>query len=202
MDLAALSPQEVSKPSQSEDPSRHYVLFRMDQQHYALPLDHVIRAVRMVAFTTVPDVPDSVLGVINMSGQIVPVIDLRRLFGQTGKHPELQDVLLIVQTQSQTAAIVVDEVLDVLEFTSKQVQSPPTAVSQSRFVAGAVQQEDILILVLNDFRLLPNNGERMVDGLTPLESPAMSGGDDFNKDATPDRKDEGKAPRFRTGLTR
>jgi purine-binding chemotaxis protein CheW len=166
MDLAALSPQEVSKPSQSEDRSRHYVLFRMDQQHYALPLDHVIRAVRMVAFTTVPDVPDSVLGVINMSGQIVPVIDLRRLFGQTGKHPELQDVLLIVQTQSQTVAIVVDEVLDVLEFTSKQVQSPPTAVSQSRFVAGAVQHDDILILVLNDFRLLPNNDERMVDGLT------------------------------------
>jgi purine-binding chemotaxis protein CheW len=196
MDLAALSPQEVTKPSQSEDPSRHYVLFTMDQQHYALPLDHVIRAVRVVAFTPVPDVPDSVLGVINMSGQIVPVIDLRRLFGQAGKHPELQDVLLIVQTQSQTVAIVVDEVLDVLQFTSKQVQSPPTAVSQSRFVAGAVQQEDILILVLNDFRLLPNNGVERVDRLTPLKSPAIHGGDDINKDAMPNKKDEGKHGSF------
>jgi purine-binding chemotaxis protein CheW len=202
MDLVALSPQEVTKPSQSEDQSRHYVLFRMDQQHYALPLDHVIRAVRMVAFTPVPDVPNSVLGVINMSGQIVPVIDLRRLFGQAGKHPELQDVLLIAQIQGQTAAIVVDEALNVLEFTSKQVQSPPAGASQSRFVAGAVQQEDILILVLNDFRLFPDNDEKRVDGLTPLETPSMNGGDEINKDAMPNEKDEGKARPFLTGLTR
>jgi purine-binding chemotaxis protein CheW len=202
MDLAALSPQEVIKPSQSEDQSRHYVLFRIDRQHYALPLDHVIRAVRMVALTLVPDVPNSVLGVINMSGQIVPVIDLRRLFGQPGRHPELQDILLIVQVHGQTVAIVVDEVLNILEFTSCQVQSPPTAVSQSRFVAGAVQHKDILILVLDASRLLPNNGAERVNRLTPLESPAINGVDDINKDAMHNRKDEGKARPFLPGSTR
>jgi purine-binding chemotaxis protein CheW len=166
MDPAALSPQEVTKPSQSEDQSRHYVLFRMDQQHYVLPLDHVIRAVRMVAFTPVPDMANSVLGILNMSGQMVPVIDLRRLFGQAAKHPELQDILLIVQIHGETAAIVVDEVLNILELSSKQIQSPPAAVSQSRFVVGVVQQEDILILVINDSQLLPNNDMGMVNGLT------------------------------------
>jgi purine-binding chemotaxis protein CheW len=166
MDFAALSPQEVIKPSQSEDQSSHYVLFRIDRQHYALPLDHVIRAVRMVALTPVPDVPNSVLGVINMAGQIVPVIDLRRLFGQPGRHPELQDILLIVQVHGQTVAIVVDEVLNVLEFTPKQVQPPATAVSSSCFVAGAFQQEDILILVLNDFRLFSDNDETIVNEST------------------------------------
>jgi purine-binding chemotaxis protein CheW len=139
----------------------------MDRQHYALPLDHVIRTVRMVAFTPVPDAPRSVLGIINMAGQMLPVIDLRLLFGQTAKEPELQDLLLVVQVEGQTAAVMVDEVLDVMEFTSKQVQSPPGAVSGSRFVAGAVQQEDILILVLNDSALFPNEDERMVEGLTP-----------------------------------
>jgi purine-binding chemotaxis protein CheW len=120
----------------------------------------------MVAFTPVPYAPHSVLGIINMAGQMLPVIDLRLLFGQTGKDPELQDVLLIIQMQGQTVAIIVDEVLNVLEFTSKQVQAPPGAVPESRFVAGAVQQEDILIFVLNDFGLFPNNDERMVDRLT------------------------------------
>ena len=166
MDLSALTPKEVGQPSQSEGQSHHYVLFRIDRQHYALPLDHVIRAVRMVALTLVPDVPNSVLGVINISGQIVPVIDLRRLFGQAGRHPELQDNLLIVQVHGNTIAIVVDELLNVHEFTSKQVQSPPRAVSSSRFVAGAVQQEDILILVLNDFRLFPDKDETIVNEST------------------------------------
>lgn len=166
MELAALSPQKVAKPSQSEDKSCHYVVFKIDRQHYALPLDHVIRAVRMVAFTPVPDAPHSVLGIINMAGQMLPVIDLRRLFGQTDKPVELEDLLLIIQIQGQTVAVIVDEVLSILELTSTQVQSPPSAVSQSRFLAGAVRQDDIMILVLDASRLLPNNGERMANGLT------------------------------------
>jgi len=160
MDLAAFSTQKVAKSSLSEDKSKHYVLFRIDKQHYALPLDHVIRAVRMVAVTPVPDAPNSVLGIISMAGQMLPVIDLRRLFGKAGNNPELQDILLIVQIKDQTLAVIVDEVLNIMEFSSKQIQSPPAAVSQSRFLVGAVQQEDTLILILDASRLLPNNEER------------------------------------------
>jgi purine-binding chemotaxis protein CheW len=166
MDLAALPLQKVTEPSQSENKSGHYVVFRIDRQRYALPLDHVIRAVRMVAVTPIPDAPNSMLGIIAMAGQMLPVIDLRRLFGQAGNHPELQDVLLIVQIQDQTVAAIVDEVLDILEFSSKQIQSPPAAVSQSRFLSAAIQQEDSLILVLDASRLLPNNDAGMVNGLT------------------------------------
>jgi len=164
INLAAFSRQKVAKPSQLEDRTFPYVLFRVDRQHYVLPLDHVIRAVRMVAFTLVPDTPDSVVGMINMAGQMLPMIDLRQLFGQKGKPPELQDFLLIVQNQGQMVALIVDEVLNVVEFTPKQVEYPPAAVSQSRFLAAAVQQEDILIWVLDTSQLLPNNGEKI--GLT------------------------------------
>ena len=167
MDLATLSPQKVTKPSNQK--SGHYVVFRIDQQHYALPLDHVIRAVRMVAVTPIPDTPNSMLGIINMAGQMLPVIDLRRLFGQADKSPELQDLLLIVQIQDQTVAVIVDEVLNILELSSKQIQSPPAAVSQSRFLAAAVQQEDILILILDASRLLPNNDAGMVNGVASMK---------------------------------
>jgi purine-binding chemotaxis protein CheW len=166
MDLAALPIQKMTEPFQSEGKSRHYVVFRIDQQRYALPLDHVIRAVRMVAVTPVPDMPDSMVGIIAMAGQMLPVIDLRRLFGHEGNKPEIQDVLLIVQVQDQTVATIVDEVLNILELSSKQIQSPPAAMSQSRFFSAAVQQEDALILVLDASRLLPNNGAERVDRLT------------------------------------
>ena len=114
MELTAISLEKKVKPFQSEE-SLYYVVFRIDRQRYALPLDHVIRALRMVAFTPIPDAPKSVSGMIHMAGQMVPVIDLRRLFGQKSKHPELQDFLLIVRTQDQTAAVIVDEVLNILE---------------------------------------------------------------------------------------
>ena len=165
-DLAALSPQKMIQPLQPEDKSCRYVVFRIDRQRYALPLDHVIRAVRMVAVTPVPDTPDSMLGIIAMAGQTLPVIDLRRLFGQPGNHPELQDILLIVQVQGQTVAAVVDEVLNILEPSSELMQSPPAAVSQSRFLSAAIQQEDSLILVLDASRLLPANDVGMVNRKT------------------------------------
>jgi purine-binding chemotaxis protein CheW len=166
MDLAALSPQKVTPPTQTGDKSCHYVVFRIDRQHYALPLEHVTRVVRMVAFTPVPDMPYSVLGIINMAGQVLPVIDLRRLFGQTGKDPELQDVLLIIRVRGQTGAIVADEVLNVLEFTSTQLRSPSAAVAQSRFLAAAVQHDDTMILVLDATRLLPNPDKEGSNGFT------------------------------------
>lgn len=199
MDLATLSMQKVTNPSKSKDESRHYVVFRIDQQRYALPLDHVIRAVRMVAVTPVPDAPNSMLGIIAMAGQMLPVIDLRRLFGQPGNNPELQDVLLIVQIQDQTVAVIVGEVLDIMKFSLKQIQSPPGAVSQSRFLSAAVQQEETLILVLDASRLLPNNDVGRVGRSTPLESPANDNGDDINKDPISNRKDRAKHDPFKRG---
>ncbi|OGP62511.1 MAG: hypothetical protein A2170_10815 [Deltaproteobacteria bacterium RBG_13_53_10] len=165
MDLTASSLQGMTQLNSSDDGSRNYVVFRIDRQHYALPLDHVIRAIRMVAFTPVPDAPPWVWGMINMAGQMLPVIDLRRLFGQTGKQPQPQDFLLVIRIEEQTAAIVVDEVLNVLELTAGQLQPPPAAVSQSRFLVGAFPQEDILILILSASRLLPDSGGKGIDGV-------------------------------------
>jgi len=165
MDLGVSSAQKMIRSFQSQDKTGYHVVFRIDRQHYALPLDRVLRAVRMVAFTPVPDAPHYVLGLINMAGQMLPVIDLRQLLGQTGKRPELQDFLLIVQIQEQAVAVVVDEVLNILQFTSKQVQPPPATVSQSGFLAAAVRQDDLVILVLDASRILASNGERMADGV-------------------------------------
>ena len=165
MELTAISPEKKGNPVQSEE-SLYYVIFRIDRQRYALPLDNVIRALRMVAFTPIPDAPKSVSGMIHMAGQMVPVIDLRRLFGQKGKPPELQDFLLIVRTQDQTAAVIVDEVLNIQELLPTQVKSPPAAVSKSRFLKAAFWQDDTMILILDPLRLLPDNEERKRVGVT------------------------------------
>jgi purine-binding chemotaxis protein CheW len=202
MDLADLPKQKMTGSFQSVGKSRHYVVFRIDQQRYALPLDHVSRAVRMVAVTPIPDSPHSMLGIIAMAGQMLPVIDLRRLFGQPGNKPDLQDVLLIVEIQDQTVAVMVDEVLNIVEFSSKQIQSPPAAVAQSRFLSAAVQQEDTLILVLDASQLLPNHNAQMVNGSPSLENPGIQNGDEIEKEAASNKKGESKARPFLTGLTR
>ena len=96
-----ISMQRMNK-STAQEKSRYYIIFRIDRQFYALALDDVVRVIRMVAISPIPDMHDSMLGIINMAGQIIPVIDLRFLFGQPNKPPELQDILLVVQVQGQS----------------------------------------------------------------------------------------------------
>jgi len=159
MHPATFSGQKETRLSRPVDRAHCYVIFRIDRQSYALPLDHVVRVLRMVAITPVPEMPEWVLGIINMAGQTLPVIDPRCLFGQKSKDPELQDRILILQIQEQTVAVVVDEVLSIMDFTSEQIESPPPALSSSRALAATIQQDDVMIMVLDVYRLLPEKIE-------------------------------------------
>ena len=153
MHPALISWQKDRQLSPVQDKSHHYVLFRIARQNYALPLVEVIRVLRMVAITPVPEMPDWLSGVINMAGQTIAVIDLRRLLGQKSKEPELQDRLLIVASQQQTAAVSVDEVLSIQEYTAAQIELPNPALSQSGVLAAIIRQDDAMIMVLDARRL-------------------------------------------------
>jgi purine-binding chemotaxis protein CheW len=131
------------------------VVFRLDRQLYALPLKNVERALHMVAIAPVPEAPPWVPGVISLHGQVVPVVDLRQRFGRPGREPDLNDRLLVVQALGQTAVLWVDEVTEVLEVPSAQVEPPPQPLSRSRPLAGIVRRDEELILVLDASRLLP-----------------------------------------------
>ena len=62
------------------NPSNHIVVFTLDEQRYALHLLAVERVVRAVEVTALPEAPEIVLGVVNVKGRIVPVINVRRRF--------------------------------------------------------------------------------------------------------------------------
>lgn len=135
------------------DKLHHYVLFRIARQTYALPLTQVVRVLRMVAFTPVPEMPEWLSGIINLAGQTIAVIDLRHLLGQQSREPQLQDRLLMIESQQQTAAFAVDEVLSIQEFTDAQIEPPNQALSQSRVLVAIVRQDDTLVMILDAHRL-------------------------------------------------
>jgi purine-binding chemotaxis protein CheW len=131
----------------------HYVVFKLDDDHYALPLAQVARAVRMVAVTPVPDEPPWILGIIDVAGQIAPVIDLRRRFAYAARPPALTDRLLIVRTAGHLLALMVDEVLKVLEPTAAQLEPVSPTLTQSQPLRATIREADQLILVLDAERL-------------------------------------------------
>lgn len=86
------------------------VPFRVESLFLALPLERVVRVLRMVALTALPQAPRIVRGVIDIQGQVVSVVDLRRRFDLPERPPGLSDQLLLAESPQRRVALIVDSV--------------------------------------------------------------------------------------------
>jgi purine-binding chemotaxis protein CheW len=100
---------------------QNVVAFRLDKQTYALPIESVAQIVEMVAITPIPQLDVVVEGVINLHGEAVAVVKLRRHFGLSDAPLQLNTPILLTKICGQTIGLIVDEVTDVLNLPSDQI---------------------------------------------------------------------------------
>src|SRR5712664_3791721 len=101
--------------------SNQLVVFTLDTQHYALPLTRVQRVVRMVEVTPLPKAPEIALGVIDLQGNIIPVMSMRKRFGSPEPETSLSDKLIVANTATRIVARVVNSVTGIVERTAGEV---------------------------------------------------------------------------------
>ena len=130
------------------------VTFRLDSQEYALPIANVVQVVRIVAITPLPEAPDIVRGVINVRGRIVPVVDTRKRFGLRDKPYDLNTQLLIARHDGRMIALVVDEVSEVLNIQSANIEPPSRFGAQADAVSAMGKLCDRLLLILDPGKIL------------------------------------------------
>ncbi|MDD5180894.1 MAG: chemotaxis protein CheW [Gallionellaceae bacterium] len=123
------------------------VIFTLDDQRYGLPLSAVGRVVRMVDITPLPKAPDNVLGIINVQGRVIPVINMRRCFRLPEWGLALTDRLVIAHTARRPVALVADAVTGVLEYAEQEAAAAQDILPNVEYVAGVVKLESGLILV-------------------------------------------------------
>ena len=130
-----------------ESSSREFVIFSLDKQRYALHLSVVKTTVRAVEVTPLPKAPDIVLGVINVKGQIIPVVNLRRRFDLPEREIELSNRLIIARTASRTVAILADAVTGVVELGAQQLVAAEEVLPGAEYVEGILKLPDGLVLI-------------------------------------------------------
>ncbi len=143
--------------------SNRYVVFTLDGQRYALHLSTVERIIRVVEMTSLPKAPDIVLGIVNVEGQIIPVVNIRKRFRLPERELNLSDVLIIAQIPRRTVALVADEVSGVIEGSGQDVTEAREILPRMEYVKGVVKLKDGLILIndLENFLFLEE--ERALD---------------------------------------
>ena len=141
------------------------VVFSLDEQRYAIPLEQVRNALRMVAVTPVPEGPALLMGLIDLAGNVIPVIDTRARFQHPDREIRLSDQLLVVTTGRRTVALWVDNTWGVLEVTEEHFVPAAQIVPGLDSLAGALKLPDGLILIHDLDRLLSLDDERSIEGI-------------------------------------
>lgn len=141
------------------------IVFLIDNYRLALPLDRAVRAVRIVHVTSLPNAPSVVLGLINVEGRVVPVINLRARFQLADKDISLSDQLLIAKTSRREIALWVDAVTGVVEFSEEDFTAAATIVPGLDRIKGIIKLASDIVLVHDLDALLSLEEERSLDNV-------------------------------------
>jgi purine-binding chemotaxis protein CheW len=139
--------------------------FTLDTQRYALRLAGVRRVVPMVEVTPLPSAPEIVIGVVNVQGRIMPVLNIRRRFSLRERGAELSDQLIIVETRSRSVAVVVDFVIGIVERSPEEIADPEKIVPRTQHLEGIAKLEDGILLIHDLDRFLSLDEENQLETL-------------------------------------
>jgi len=118
-----------------------HVRVRIAGEQYALPVDGVLEVAELGDVTPVPGAPSSVLGVRNLRGQLITVVDLATLFGLEGDSP--RERIVITEEGDRRAGLAVEAILDV------ESVSQPTEPAASEYLRGAVLSDGQLVGIVD-----------------------------------------------------
>lgn len=140
---------------------RHMMLvFRIEEQRYALGLDTVERVIRAVAVTSVPEAPPFILGLVNIAGQVLSVVSLRACLGLPVRPLRPEDQFVIVRTSRCALALAVDEVRELRVIDAAQTIAAEEVLPKGQWkVQGLVNIEDDIVLIY-DLEVLLNQGDQ------------------------------------------
>ena len=137
------------------EPVNQWVTFRLGEETYGVNVMQVQEVLRIAEIAPVPGAPDYVVGIINLRGNVVTVIDTRKRFGLYPRELDDSSRIVIIEADDQVIGILVDSVAEVVELRGSEVEAAPTVGNEesSRYIQGVASRNgELLILVdLNRF---------------------------------------------------
>lgn len=127
-----------------------YCGFKIGDGHYAVPVLDVQEIIKSQKVTAIPLAQEYVRGLINLRGQIVTAISLRKLFGLE-ENLEDDHMNIIVRSKDGLTSLVVDEIMDVINVKTSEMEKTPETVSPQlkKYIRSVYKPESNLIILLD-----------------------------------------------------
>jgi purine-binding chemotaxis protein CheW len=125
------------------------VVFLLDGRRCALPVSVVEHIVSAVMMTPIPRAPDNVSGIIDVHGQVIPVIDIRRMFHRPERDIDLDDAFIIARALQYTVALHVDGVAGIVACKVSDIFTPEKMYTHLEYIHGVVVLDDGMVVIHN-----------------------------------------------------
>ncbi|MBK8973630.1 MAG: chemotaxis protein CheW [Hahellaceae bacterium] len=140
----------------SDDPILQYVTFKLDEETYGINVMQIQEVLRYTEIAPVPGAPDYVLGIINLRGNVVTVIDTRKRFGLSESEVSDHTRIVVIEVDNQVVGILVDSVAEVVYLRQSEVESAPNVGNEesAKFIQGVCNKNGELIILVEFEKLM------------------------------------------------
>jgi purine-binding chemotaxis protein CheW len=148
------------------------LVFTLSDLRCALKLSDTERILRAVEISPVPNAPEIVMGLINVQGRVIPVLNIRRLLHLPEIEMTLNDQIIIARTSTRPTAILVNNVQGVVEFSEQEIMVPEELYPGIEYLEGVTKLKDGIIYIYNLDTFLSSEEktelEDLLTGVTPM----------------------------------
>ena len=147
---------EESQSDQGREDSQRdkYLTFLVENEEYGIAINYVTEIIGLQKITDLPDLPESVRGVINLRGRIIPVMDMRNRFHLPNREYDSRTCVVVVNLDGGTVGLIVDRVSEVHHIPAAQIEPPPRAKGGCRYIQGIGKVGDQVKILLDINSLL------------------------------------------------
>jgi purine-binding chemotaxis protein CheW len=138
------------------DKDQQIVGLRIGRETFGLPISLVREIVRVPEITSVPNAPSYIEGVINLRGRIIPVVDLRKRFGEKVPEPSKKNRIVVAELEGRLIGLLVNSASEVLRLPPSQIESPNNVFREGEldYITGVGKLNGRLVILLDLSRVL------------------------------------------------
>jgi purine-binding chemotaxis protein CheW len=147
------------------DKELQVVGFRIGRETFGLPISIVREIVRVPEITFVPNAPDYIEGVINLRGRIIPIVDLRKRFGEKLSEPSKKNRIVVVELETRAIGLIVNSASEVLRIPPSEIEEPHNVFKEGElnYITGVGKLNGRLVILLDLNRILQRGELQRID---------------------------------------
>jgi purine-binding chemotaxis protein CheW len=148
--------ENQNKQREMEGDLNQLISFLVGEEEYGLEILRVKEVIRLREITRLPRAPSFVKGIINLRGDVIPIIDLRDKFGLEHQEYTSMTRVIVVDVDGRLVGMVVDAASQVVRIPADQIEPPPPIVGglSAEYIKGVGKLDERLIILLNIDRIL------------------------------------------------